>query len=38
MLCNCTDLEMIIEFAEEKEEFLKATYRIRMYTMFKYNI
>lgn len=23
MLCNCTDLEMIIEFAEEKEEFLK---------------
>ena len=23
MLGNCTDLEMIIEFAEEKEEFLK---------------
>ena len=23
MLCNCTDLEIIIEFAEEKEEFLK---------------
>ena len=23
MLCNCTDLEMIIEFAEEKEDFLK---------------
>lgn len=23
MLCNCTDLEMIIEFTEEKEEFLK---------------
>lgn len=23
MLCSCTDLEMIIEFAEEKEEFLK---------------
>lgn len=23
MLCNCTDLKMIIEFAEEKEEFLK---------------
>ena len=23
MLCNCTDLEMIIEFAEEKIEFLK---------------
>ena len=23
MLCNCTDLEMIIEFVEEKEEFLK---------------
>ena len=23
MLCNCIDLEMIIEFAEEKEEFLK---------------
>ena len=23
MLCNCTDLEMIIEFAEEKKEFLK---------------
>ena len=23
MLCNCTDLEMIIEFAEEKLDFLK---------------
>lgn len=23
ILCNCTDLEMIIEFFEEKEEFLK---------------
>ena len=23
MLCSCTDLEMIIEFAEEKEKFLK---------------
>lgn len=23
MLCSCTDLETIIEFAEEKEEFLK---------------
>ena len=23
MICNCTDLEMLIEFAEEKIEFLK---------------
>ena len=23
MLCSCTDLEMIIEFAEEKLDFLK---------------
>ena len=38
MLCSCTDLEMIIEFAEEKLDFLKKIYRIRRNSMFKHTI